>query len=136
VVGANLYHFGVISSLMHMAWVRHICGRLKSDYRYSNELVYNNYPWPEVPSKSNMKAVEKAAEAVINIRGRHKNTLAELYDPLSMPKDLLQAHQELDRCVDLCYRSQKFVNERKRIEYLLELFKKCVEPLNSSIKSK
>lgn len=119
---ATLYHFGVLSSIMHMVWINYIGGKLEGRFRYSAEMVYNNYPWPEKPSKENIKSVENKADEVIKIRSKFQNSLSELYDPLSMPRDLLKAHQDLDKCVDLCYRSQAFINERKRIEYLLDLY--------------
>src|SRR6185437_15137540 len=89
VPNATPFHFGVLSSAMHMAWVRQVCGRLKSDYRYSNKLVYNNFPWPE-PTAKQRAAVEKAAEAVLDARKNFPDsTLADLYDPLSMPPALV-----------------------------------------------
>lgn len=122
---ANNYHFGMLSSLMHMAWVKYTCGRLKSDFRYSNSLVYNNYPWPENPSEKNIKAVEEAAQAVLDARGHFSDSsLADLYDQNSMPPELVKAHQTLDKAVDLCYRPQAFQTETKRIEYLFELYDK------------
>ncbi|PKL19552.1 MAG: SAM-dependent methyltransferase [Spirochaetae bacterium HGW-Spirochaetae-5] len=121
---ANLYHFGVLSSLDHMVWVKYTCGRMKSDFRYTN-LVYNNYPWPENPSDKNIKLVEDKAQAVLDVRKEFPDSsLADLYDPLTMPPKLVKAHNELDKAVDLCYRSQPFVNETKRIEFLFELYEK------------
>ena len=102
---ATLYHFGVLSSAMHMAWVRPVCGRIKSDLRYSNKLVYNNYAGPESPSVKQRAAVEAAAQAVLDARKNFLGeTLADLYDPLAMPPALIKAHAQLDRAVDLCYR--------------------------------
>ena len=90
---------------MHMAWVRAVGGRIKSDLRYSNKLVYNNYPWPESPSVKQRAAVEAAAQAVLDARKNFLGeTLADLYDPLAMPPALIKAHAQLDRAVDLCYR--------------------------------
>ncbi|MFN0009327.1 MAG: DNA methyltransferase [Planctomycetota bacterium] len=126
---AEPFHFGVISSAMHMAWVRQFCGRLKSDYRYSKDIVYNNYPWP-VPGHSQLAAVAAAAQGVLRVRSQHADqTLADLYDPLAMPKDLRDAHKSLDRAVDKCYRSASFTSERARVEYLFELHQKRVVPL-------
>src|SRR3989344_5071147 len=86
---ATLYHFGVLESEMHMTWTRAVCGRLESRYRYSKDIVYNNFSWPEKPSAEVKKSVEDAAQAVLNARAAHLGaTLADLYDPLSMPKDL------------------------------------------------
>jgi hypothetical protein len=122
---ATLYHFGVISSLIHMVWVKHTCGRLKSDYRYSKDIVYNNYPWPENPSDKQKQTVEEAAQAVLDARAQFpESSLADLYDPNTMPPDLVKAHQQLDKAVDLCYRPQPFPSEAKRIEYLFELYEK------------
>jgi hypothetical protein len=122
---ATLYHFGVISSLIHMVWVKHTCGRLKSDYRYSKDIVYNNYPWPENPSDKQKQTVEEAAQAVLDARAQFpESSLADLYDPNTMPPVLVKAHQALDKAVDLCYRPQPFISEAKRIEYLFELYEK------------
>lgn len=129
---ASLYHFGIIISQMHMTWMRYTCGRLKSDYSYSNTIVYNNYPWPENPTDKQTKAVEEAAQVVLEARlqfqtppsGGRGASLADLYDPNTMPPVLVKAHQALDKAVDLCYRSQPFPNETKRIEFLFELYDK------------
>lgn len=128
--GAKLYHFGVLSSTMHMAWVRYVAGRLKSDYRYSAKLVYNNYPWPQDVSAAKTKAVETAAQRVLDIRAKYAEaSLADLYDPNSMPGDLQKAHNKLDQAVDRCYRTAPFVSERARVEFLFELYQKLTQPL-------
>ncbi len=117
---------------MHMAWVRQVCGRLKSDYRYSAKLVYNNYPWPESPTGKQLAAVEKAAQAVLDAREEYLakgSTLADLYDPLAMPPRLVKAHAALDRAVDRCYRRQPFTSERQRVEFLFALYEKLTAPL-------
>ncbi len=109
--GAGLYHFGVLTSSMHMAWVRNTCGRLKSDYSYSNTIVYNNFPWPtivEKPAKDQQNkaqaAIESAAQAVLDARVQFPgSSLADLYDPLTMPPALVKAHQKLDAAVDAAY---------------------------------
>ena len=127
---ATLFHFGILSSVMHMAWVRQVCGRLKSDYRYSNRLVYNNYPWPENPTAKQRAAVEAAAQKVLDVRAEFPDaTLADLYDPLSMPARLVKAHADLNRAVDLCYRPAPFPSERQRVEYLFALYEKLTAPL-------
>jgi hypothetical protein len=119
------YHFGILTSEMHMTWVRHVCGRLESRFRYSNTIVYNNYPWPENPTHKQKQAVEAAAQKVLDTRLQFPgSSLADLYDPLTMPPALVKAHQELDKAVDLCYRPQPFPNETKRIEYLFDLYEK------------
>ena len=127
---ATLYHFGVLSSEMHMVWMRHVCGRLESRFRYSNDIVYNNFPWPDKASEKNIKPVETAAQSVLDVRKEYSDcSLADLYDSLSMPPDLIKAHKELDKAVDLCYRPQGFQDEMKRIEYLFSLYQKYSEPL-------
>jgi len=127
---ATLYHFGILSSEMHMAWVRTICGRIKSDYRYSTNLVYNNYPWPGKVTNKQRAAVEAAAQAVLAARAKYPTaTLADLYDPLTMPRRLLKAHQSLDRAVDRCYRRKPFDSDRQRVEHLFALYEKITVPL-------
>lgn len=126
----NLYYFGIIASQMHMTWVKYTCGRIKSDFRYSNKLVYNNYPFPKEPSAKNKEKVETAAQKVLDTRANYpESSLADLYDPLTMPPDLVKAHQQLDKAVDLCYRPNAFTNERNRIEFLFELYEQYTMPL-------
>jgi hypothetical protein len=127
---ATFYHFGVLTSMMHMAWVRYTCGRLKSDYRYSNTIVYNNYPWPDEPTKKQRAAVEAAAQAVLDARAQFpQSTLADLYDPLTMPPALVKAHQALDRAVDACYRKAAFTNDAQRVEFLFERYQQLTSLL-------
>ncbi len=160
---ATLYHFGVLTSQMHMAWVRHVCGRLESRYRYSAKLVYNNFPWPQQVTERQRAAVETAAQAVLDARAQYmgdtvaalyerrtpssnqrrsqtaatgKATLADLYDPLTMPAPLLKAHQALDRAVDRCYRPEPFENDRQRVEFLFALYEKLTAPLVAAAKPK
>lgn len=115
---------------MHMAWVKYTCGRLKSDYRYSNKLVYNNYPFPKDPSDRNKEKVQKAAQKVLDTRTKYPDSsLADLYDPLTMPPDLVKAHQQLDKAVDLCYRPQSFTTESNRIEFLFNLYEEYTATL-------
>ena len=93
-------------------------------------MVYNNYPWPKDPSKKNKKKVEDKAHAVLDARAHFpESSLADLYDPLTMPPVLVKAHQELDKAVDLCYRPQPFKTETARIEYLFDLYNEYVAPL-------
>lgn len=135
VPSAAPYHFGVLTSEMHMAWVRQVCGRLESRYRYSNTLVYNNFPWPQDVTDKQQAAVAAAAEHVLATRGTFNGqTLADLYDPLAMPKALRDAHKDLDRAVDKCYRSQPFTSERQRVEYLFDLYQKLITPLTAPVK--
>jgi len=120
---ANLCHFGILTSAMHMSWVKYLCGRLKSDYRYSNTIVYNNYPWPLNPSEKQKDAVETAAQNVLDTRALFtKSSLADLYDPLTMPPALVKAHQVLDKAVDACYRPQPFTTDANRMEFLFALY--------------
>ena len=108
-----------------MTWMKYTCGRLESRFSYSNTIVYNNYPWPENPTEKQESIVSKAAQKVLDARaGFPESSLADLYDPFTMPPALVKAHNELDKSVDLCYRSQPFVNETKRIEFLFELYDK------------
>lgn len=106
------------------------CGRLKSDYRYSNDLVYNTFPWPQAPTAAQVAKVEQCAQAVLDARAAHPTaTLADLYDPLAMPPDLRAAHTALDRAVDQCYRKEKFGTELERIQFLFELYRQYTAPL-------
>jgi hypothetical protein len=134
---ASLYLFGILESKMHMAWMSYVCGRMKSDFIYSNKIVYNNYPWPENVNEKQIKAVEKAVESVLSARKEFPTySLADLYDPLTMPPVLVKAHQELDKAVDLCYRPQPFINAAKRIEFLFELYEKYTADLFTKVKVK
>jgi hypothetical protein len=108
-----------------MTWMRYVCGRLESRYRYTGSIVYNNFPWPENPTDKQKKSVENTAQGVLDARLQFPDsTLADLYDPNTMPPLLVKAHQALDKAVDLCYRPQLFPNETKRIELLFELYDK------------
>ena len=132
---ATLYHFAVVTSLMHMSWTRATCGRLKSDYRYSASIVYNNFPWPANPTDKQKATIENTAQAVLDARSQFPDaSLADLYDPNTMPPVLVKAHQALDKAVDLCYRSQPFPNETKRIEFLFELYDKYTSGLFPAVK--
>ena len=127
---ASLFHFGVLSSLMHNAWMRVVAGRLKSDYRYSAGIVYNNFPWPELSEADDSKratklrgAIETATGAVLVARAQFPTaTLADLYDPLSMPPALLKAHQALDKAVDAAYGKTRFNSEAERVAFLFDLY--------------
>ena len=122
---AKLYHFGILMTMMHMAWVKTTCGRLKSDFRYSKDIVYNNYPWPENPSEKQKEAIEKAAQKILDARAEFPNSsLADLYDPLTMPQVLVKAHVDLDKAVDDAYSKQAFTSDAKRMEFLFELYEK------------
>jgi hypothetical protein len=133
--GAKLYHCGILSSAMHMAWMRYTCGRMKSDYQYSSQIVYNNYPWPEAPNAKQRAAVEGAAQSVLDARKKFPDaTLADLYDPLAMPPALVKAHAGLDRAVDRCYRPQPFESDRHRVEHLFALYERLTAPLIATSK--
>jgi len=134
---AELFHFGVLMSAMHMAWVKSVCGRLESRFRYSKDIVYNNYPWPENPSDKQVKAIETAAQKVLDARLQFPNSsLADLYDPLTMPPALVKAHNELDKAVDLAYRPQAFTSEANRMVFLFELYEKFTADLFTKEKPK
>jgi restriction-modification enzyme MmeI-like protein len=136
IANADLYHFGIITSLMHMEWMRYVTGRLKSDYQYSAKIVYNNYPWPE-PSDKQKQEIEVKAQAVLDARNQFlSSTLADLYDPNTMPPILLKAHQALDNSVDKIYRKSSFKNNMERIEFLFELYQNLTQPLLSKPKRK
>ncbi|MEI7899109.1 MAG: DNA methyltransferase [bacterium] len=172
VPSSDLYHFGVLTSAMHMAWVRQVGGRLKSDFRYSGSMVYNTFPWPQMDARGSepsggeascvkeaaariywssyhedghdpkrtavllagdakkKASVEAKAQAVLDARANHPlSTLADLYDPLTMPADLVKAHADLDRAVDRCYRPQAFTSDRQRVEFLFVRYERYIAPL-------
>lgn len=115
----DLYAFGVLQSSMHMAWMRQVCGRIKSDYRYSIELVYNCFPWPEHQTEGREDAIRKAARALLDERGAIRGqSLADLYDADVMPPALAAAHRALDLAVDRSYRTQIFKAESQRVRFL------------------
>ena len=147
--GATLFHFGIMQSTMHMAWTRAVCGRLESRYRYSAGIVYNNFPWPELsrapaPSPApaghplpegegkHKAAIETAAQAVLNARAQFPDaTLADLYDPLTMPPALVKAHAALDKAVDAAYtvaektagrKPPKLTTDAERVAFLFERY--------------
>lgn len=131
---ASLYHLGVLTSALHMAWVRQVCGRLKSDYRYSAKLVYNNFPWPQAVTDAQRQRVEEAANGLLDARAQFPDsTLADLYDPNAMPPALRRAHDRLDRAVDACYRRQPFTSERQRLEFLFAMYEQLVAPLTAAV---
>lgn len=132
---AGLYELGVLSSTMHMSWVRYVCGRLESRYRYSKDLVYNNYPWPTEATLVQRTKIETAAQAVLDARKNHpSSSLADLYHPTTMPTDLRKAHAELDRAVDACYRKEPFKTERARVEHLFDMYRKLTEGFGATVK--
>ena len=137
VPNTTLYHFGVLTSAMHMAWTNAVCGRLKSDFRYSAGVVYNNFPWIEHPSEKQIERIEQCAEAVLEARKMFPGaSLADLYDPLAMPPALMKAHQALDKAVDSAYRPTPFTSDSQRMEFLFELYNKYNATLFNTKKKK
>lgn len=126
--GATLYHFGVLTSNVHMAWTRVVCGRLKSDYRYSKDIVYNNFPWCN-PTEEQKKKIEKIAQAILDARALYPNSsLADLYDELTMPKELRKAHQENDKAVMEAYGFDwKKMTESDCVAKLMKLYENYVK---------
>lgn len=130
VTDTTLFHFGILSSTMHNAWVRFTCGRLKSDYRYSKDIVYNNFPWPGYESKAALAqaehvqaAIKIAAQDVLDARAADKSqSLADLYDPLAMPPALRKAHQKLDKAVDAAYGYKGPADDAARVALLFGLY--------------
>jgi hypothetical protein len=133
----SIYHFGVLTSAMHMAWTNAVCGRLESRFRYSAGIVYNNFPWVENPTPKQIERIEQCAEAVLEARKMFPGaSLADLYDPLAMPPALMKAHQALDKAVDAAYRSTPFTSDSQRIEFLFELYNKYNAQLFDTKKKK
>ena len=131
---ASLEIFAYITSRMHMAWLGHIGGRMKSDYSYSSGLVYNTFPWPKATPAQREK-IEQLAQAVLGAREAHPtSSLADLYDPDTMPANLRKAHTTLDTAVDRLYRRAPFESDRDRVEHLFGLYEKLVNPLSDAEK--
>ena len=127
--GATKPTFALLTSAMHMAWLRHIGGRLESRYRYSIGLVYNTFPLPSVP-EADLEALTPHANAVLEARASHPGAApADLYAPDLMPPDLRRAHRQLDRAVDRLYRRAAFASERERVEHLFTLYERLQAPL-------
>lgn len=121
---ATLYHFGILTSNVHMAWMRVVCGRLKSDYRYSKDIVYNNFPWP-TPTEEQKQKIEHTAQAILDVRAKYpESSLADLYDEVTMPPELRRAHQENDKAVMQAY---GFPAKMTESECVAELFKRYEE---------
>ncbi|MBS7350778.1 MAG: class I SAM-dependent DNA methyltransferase, partial [Comamonas sp.] len=137
---AGLYHLGILSSTMHNAWMRTVAGRLKSDYSYSNTIVYNNYPWPQTISDKQQAAIETAAQAVLDARALEfarcakagqACSLALLYNPDTMPTELVQAHIQLDRAVDAAYAYKGGKDDAPRVAFLFGLYQQLAAPLDT-----
>ena len=134
---ATLADFALLTSAMHMAWMRAVTGRMKSDYMYSVGVVYNTFPLPPGFADADTSALEPLAQAVLDARAAHSGaTLADLYDPDLMPPNLRRAHNALDRAVDRLYRRQRFTSERERVEHLFMLYEKMCTPLAAAMKTK
>jgi hypothetical protein len=120
--GASLYHFGILTSSVHNAWMRAVCGRLEMRYRYSASIVYNNFPWPEADG-TQRTAIGQLAQAVLDVRaGFADSSLADLYDPLTMPPALLKAHKALDTAVMKLYGFTKSMDEPTIVARLMSLY--------------
>ena len=133
---ATTYEFGILSSTMHNAWVRYTCGRLKSDFRYSAGIVYNNYPWPQDLTDKQREAVSAAAQGVLDARAVHQKgnspaSLADLYNPATMPANLSTAHKALDRAVDAAYGKKGLKTDAERVAYLFTLYEQYTSLLAS-----
>lgn len=127
---ATNYNFGILTSNVHMAWTRVVCGRLKSDYRYSAKIVYNNFPWP-TPTENQKEKIEKTAQNILNVRAQYPNSsLADLYDPLTMPKDLFIAHKNNDKAVMEAYGFDW--RKMSEADCVAELFKMYEEKINKN----
>jgi hypothetical protein len=134
---ATPLHFGILTSAMHMSWLRDIGGRLESRYRYSIGLVYNTFAWPDA-TPAQRKKIESLAQAVLDARALPKNatsSLADLYDPDTMPAELRKAHRELDMAVDKLYRARPFKSDRERVEHLFPLYEALVQPTSAAPKA-
>ncbi|NOT65681.1 MAG: class I SAM-dependent DNA methyltransferase [Methylotenera sp.] len=133
---ASIYDFGVMMSTMHMAWMRQTAGRLESRYSYTNQITYNNFPWPAL--RANIHApLEACAQAVLDARAAHTNaSLADLYDPLTMPVNLLKAHQALDKAVDAAYGYKGAATDAARVAFLFERYQQLTSLLPSLTKPK
>ena len=156
VENATLFHFGILNSNMHMAWTRQVCGRLKSDYQYSALIVYNNFPWPTLPTNPAPRtlehkaktAIETAAQTVLDARAKFQQatppaSLADLYDPLTMPPELLKAHQKLDAAVDTAYAltaglpaKKTWHNDAERVAFLFEQYQRLTSLLPAAAPAK
>ena len=128
IADATLYHFGVLTSNIHMAWMRTVCGRLKSDYRYSKDIVYNNFPWP-TPTEAQKAKIEQTAQGILDARALYPDSsLADLYDELTMPPELRTAHQRNDRAVMEAYgMSIKDTTESTCVAELMRMYQKLTQ---------
>lgn len=125
---ATLYHFGILISNVHMSWVRAVCGRLKSDFRYSNDVVYNNFPWP-TPTEQQRAKIDQTAQAILDARALYPDSsLADLYDETIMPPELRKAHQQNDKAVMQAYGFDvKTTTEPSCVAELMKMYQKLTE---------
>jgi hypothetical protein len=134
---AALWQFGILHSSMHMAWTRYTCGRLESRYQYSINIVYNNFPWPQDFGDKVKATIEVAAQAIIDARKLHPNaTLADLYDPLTMPPELCKAHEANNRAVDKAYGYKGGNEDASRVAFLFKLYEEITSLLVTSVSKK
>ena len=130
---AKTYHFGIMMSNVHMAWTRAVCGRIKSDYRYSKDIVYNNFPWPK-PTVQQRQKIEQTAQAILDARALYPDSsLADLYDELTMPPELRKAHHQNDMAVMQVYGftkgSEAYKSEAACVAELMKLYQKKVQEI-------
>ena len=128
ITDATFYHFGILESNVHMAWMRAVCGRLKSDYDYSKKIVYNNFPWP-TPTDEQKAKIEQTAQAILDARALYPDSsLADLYDELTMPVELRRAHQDNDRAVMVAYGFPvKTMTESQCVAELFKLYQQLTK---------
>jgi hypothetical protein len=130
ILDADYWDFAIVTSRMHMAWMRFVGGRLESRYQYSIGIVYNAFPWPDARDEKNREKVRAPAQSVLDARLNHPgSTLADLYDPATMPPDLRKAHRALDEAVDRLYRKEPFTSDRERVEHLFRLYENLTAPM-------
>ena len=128
---ASIYHFGILTSNIHMSWMRMIAGRLEMRYRYSGSTVYNNFPWPN-PPEAQKKAIEKTAQAILDARALYpQSSLADLYDETTMPPELRKAHQQNDKAVMRSYGFDiRTTTETACVAELMRMYQKLTEQEN------
>ena len=133
----TVYEFGILESNVHMAWARAICGRIKSDYRYSKDIVYNNFPWP-TPTEDQKAKIESTAQGILDARALYPDaSLADLYDPLTMPPELRKAHQANDKAVMQAYGMPiKETDEAACVAWLMRLYQEKVAELEKEAAEK
>lgn len=122
---AETFHFGILTSRLHMCWMKLTCGRLKSDYNYSRDLVYNTFIWPAVTPEQKQEIAALAEDCLLVREDHFEMTLAELYNPETMPAALKQAHEKLDLAVERLYREKPFISDEERTMFMLNLYAKA-----------